>query len=279
MIGGLSAELFKLYKRPATWVISAIFALCIVLFGYLFSYLFVASVPEEAALPPEAMDAIVAGLLPERFLVSTLSGFANFGSALALILGAMLVGGEYGWDTFKLTLTQRPGRLGVFGGKLLALGVTLAVITVVMLFVGAASSYTVAVLEGENASWPGVVEVLGGFGAGWLILAVFASFGVFLATLFRGTALAIGLGLVYLLVLESIFIGLSTQSETAASVGQSLPAINAGDLAGSFGETPAAFGNPVAEAVEPSRAVLVLFLYGAVFLILAALVFRRRDVA
>lgn len=108
--------------------------------------------------------------------------------------------------------------------------------------VGALSSYVVADLETESVEWPSAQEFLKGFGAGWLILGTFAALGVFLATLLRGTALAIGLGLVYLLVLESIFVGLSSQSETVEDVGKLLPFKNSIDLAELFEALPVGFG-------------------------------------
>ena len=51
-------------------------------------------------------------------------------------------------------------------------------------------------------SWPGLFDLVRALGAGWLILAVWAMLGVLLGVLWRGTALAIGLGILYGLVIE-----------------------------------------------------------------------------
>lgn len=281
MLASFSAELLKFSKRPATWVLLLIFALSVGVFGYLFTYIFVVSAPEgAAALPQQARDQFLNFLLPESFLSNTLSnGFAGFGGALVLILGALSVGSEYGWGTFKATLTQKPGRLGIFFGKLTALAVILAFFTVAILGVGAASSLIVASLENASTNWPSVGEILKAAGAGWLILTVFAALGLFLATLFRGTALAIGLGIVYLLVLENIFLGLAPQSETVEDIGKALPAKNSLDLANSFGEVPAGFGGPTGQAVDPGQAALVIAAYALGFLVISLLLFRRRDVS
>jgi ABC-type transport system involved in multi-copper enzyme maturation permease subunit len=120
--------------------------------------------------------------------------------------------------------------------------------------------------------------MLKGVGAGWLILATFAAMGMALATLFRGTALAIGIGLVYVLVLESIFVGLASQSETVASIGKRLPAKDATDLSNAFGQTPQALGGAQGNTVEPSTAALTLGIYTAAFLALAVVLFKSRDV-
>lgn len=280
MGASFSAELLKLRKRPATWVIGIIFIVAVALFGYLFTYLFVVNAPTEGGPQQEqfAQQALQT-LLPENMLVNMLSNFANFGSALALVLGALAVGSEYGWDTYKVTMTQRPGRLELFAGKLAALAVVIAALTLVIFAVGALTSYTIAALEEESASWPGILEILEGLGAGWLILTTFAAMGLFFATLFRGTALAIALGLVYLLVLESLFLSLAQQSETVESIGRALPYKNSADLIEIFGEVPAFLGGgALGEAVEPARAVITLAIYTLVFVALAVLLIRGRDV-
>ncbi|MGF1473479.1 MAG: ABC transporter permease subunit [Rubrobacteraceae bacterium] len=272
-----TAEFLKLRKRPATWVLALIFAFVLALFGYLFNYLFIVNAPEGDGAPPGFEEGMLEYLLPESVLVNVLStGFAGFGGALVLILGALAVGSEYGWETFKVALTQKPGRLSLFFGKLVAVTVVLAVFSVLVVAVGAGISYAIAGLEDAAVEWPAAMEFLKGLGAGWLILFVFATFGVFLATLFRSTALAIGLGLVYLLVLENLFVGLAPQSETVEAIGTALPAKNALDLASSFGDLPQGFASP-GEAVDASQAILVLVAYAAGFILLSALLFWRRD--
>jgi ABC-type transport system involved in multi-copper enzyme maturation permease subunit len=274
------AELLKLRKRPATWVIGIIFAAATLVFGYLLIYLVTVAV--SGAGPPQGAQAPQPGvppfLLPEGFLTNVIGTFANFGSGLALIIGALAMGSEYGWDTFKVSLTQRPGRLGFLAGKLLAVALTLLAITVAIMILGAGASYGIALIEDAAVEWPGPVEVLKGIGAGWLILATFAAMGMALATLFRGTALAIGIGLVYVLVLEGIFISLASQNDTVASISKRLPAKDSADLSSSFGQTPQALGGAQGNTVEPAIAALTLGIYTAAFLVLAVVLFKSRDV-
>jgi ABC-type transport system involved in multi-copper enzyme maturation permease subunit len=267
----------KLRKRPATWVIGIIFAAATLLFGYLLLYVVAVAVSGGGqGIPQQGLPPF---LLPENFLTNVIGTFANFGTALALIIGALAMGSEYGWDTFKVSLTQRPGRVGFLAGKLLAVGAVLLVITVVILALGAAASYVIALAEDAAVDWPSLLEILKGIGAGWLILATFAAMGVGLSTLFRGTALAIGIGLVYVLVLESLFTSLASQNETISSIGKRLPAKNALDLSSSFGQTPQALsGGAQGNTVEPAIAALTLGIYAVAFLALAVLLFRGRDV-
>ena len=277
MGASFSAEALKLRKRPATWVLLLILVAAVALFGYIFNYVFTVNTAQQG-VPPEIQEQFLQYLLPGSVLVNVVGSLANFGSALALILGALAVGSEYGWETLKTTLTQKPTRLSVFAGKLAAVAVILLVFTLVVLALGAVSSYLIASAEDASVNWPSFRDWLQAIGAGWLILGTFAAMGIFLATLFRGTALAIGLGLVYLLVLENLFIGLATQSDTVQDIGSILPAKNSLDLSESLGNVPQAFAVP-GESVDASQAVLVLIAYTVVFLVVAVILFRQRDMA
>lgn len=277
MAASFSAELLKLRKRPATWVIGLIFIFATLFFGYLLFYLFTVNAPEDAGLPQEAREGALQFLLPENFLPNVVGIFAQFGGALALVLGALAMGSEYSWDTFKVSLTQKPGRLGFIAGKILAVGLMLLALTVVILALGAAASYAIAGAEDAAVEWPSATEIIKGIGAGWLILSTFAAMGIFLATLLRSTALAIGIGLVYLLVLENLFLALTTQSETVADIGRRFPAKNSIDLSESFGQFPPGFGGAPGQAVDGSTAVITLLIYTAVFLALSVILFKRRD--
>ena len=212
MGASLAVELQKMARRPAAWVVGLILLVLVALFGYLLSYIFIAGV--EGDPPPERRAVSGPSSTPRTPSSTCSSSSVNFGVALTLVLGALSVGSEYGWETFKLVLTQKPGRLPYFLGKLLSLAVVVAIFTLLSFVLGAGCSYVVATLQEEAVEWPSFVDVLKALGAGWLILATFAAMGLFFATLFRGSALAIGLGLVYLLVLESLFAGLAPQSET-----------------------------------------------------------------
>lgn len=277
MVSSFSAEVLKLRKRPATWIIGLLFAAALVLFGYVFTYVFTINASGQAAPPQQAVDQILQSLLPESMIINVLSNFTNFGSALALVLGALAVGSEYGWDTFKVSLTQRPGRIQFLLGKLAAIGVVVAILNALMLGIAAITSYVIASVEDAAVEWPGFGELLEGFAAGWLILMTFAAMGFFFATLFKSSALAITLGLVYLLVLESLFIGLSQTSETVSDIASALPFKNSSDLIQHFGEIPLIFGGAPGEAVEPSRAAITLVIYTVAFLALSVLLFKRRD--
>lgn len=265
MGASFSFELLKLRKRPSTWVLGGILVAVVGLFGYLFGYLLMAGTGGS----PVGAERFLTTLYPENVVAGVLGILSSLGGVIALILGSLAVGGEYGWDTLKTVLTQRPNRSRVFVGKLLALAAALAAFVLASFAIGAAGSYVIAGLEDAPVVWPSVGELLRGAGAAWLILVAWATVGAFFATLLRGTALAVGLGLVYALVLENLITGLSFVSETVEKVRLGLLGKNSSDLGLSFEGAQGAAG------VDPTRAALVLVAYAAVALALSLLLFRR----
>jgi ABC-type transport system involved in multi-copper enzyme maturation permease subunit len=221
--------------------------------------------------------------LPQHLVGTLMGGFPFFGGVFALQLGVLAVGSEYGWGTLKTLFTQRPGRLHVFAAKLLALAVTLVPFVLVVYALGALSSYGIALHEGADTSWPSAWLVLRGLGAGWLILAVWAAFGIFLAVVSRGTSLAVGIGILYSLVIEGLLSALAGEVSLLDRLvefflranGYSLVAalgVSAGDVAD---RGPGSFSGPF---VGGTQALLVLASYLTVLLMASGWLLRRRDV-
>jgi ABC-2 type transport system permease protein len=273
--GGLRAELLVLRKRASSWILLGIWVTLALAFAYV--------VPYAQYLNRPSPDGL-ADVLPENLVGTLMGGFPFFGGVLALMLGVLTFGSEYGWGTLKTLFTQRPGRLHVFGAKLLALAATLVAFVLVVFGLGALVGYAIAVREGAEVSWPSLWLLLRGLAAGWLILAVWAAFGVLLAVLFRGTALAVGVGILYALVIEGLLSALAIQvslldplvelfvraSGYSLVVGLGASAEDAGDRG------PGSFSGPF---VGGEQALLVLVAYLAVFVLVAGWRLRRRDVA
>src|SRR5262245_27573534 len=118
MIRTVSAELLLMRKRPSTWILLGIWAALALTFAYVVPYIQYTNDSGRTSL---------ADLLPESLVGTLLAGFPFFGGVLALMLGVLTAGSEYGWGTLKTLFTQGPGRLHVFGAKLIAVAATLAV--------------------------------------------------------------------------------------------------------------------------------------------------------
>ena len=279
MSASFSFELLKLRKRVAVWVLAGVLVLFVAVFDYYQFYSAVGSLERGGTDPTNQISNVGEFrdyLLPGSVPVNVAGLLSFFGGPVALILGALAAGSEYGWGTFKTTLTQRPGRLGILSGKLLAVGLVLAAYAAIALAAGAASSYLVAGFWEETVSWPPVGDFVLALGVVWLVFAAWASVGIFLAMLFESTALAIGLGLVYGLVVENLIFGFSEQSRLIEALTKILLAKNGGDLANSLGNVPQAFASP--DPTGSMQAALVLGVYVVGLLAIATLVFRRRDV-
>ena len=290
MLASLGAELLKIRKRPSTWVLALIWLSTIVLLNYTLTYAFLSNAPPPTfpeGTPEQQQEQLreqqeqfqeqqLRSLYPENLIRNLIPGYPSIGAPIALILGALAVGSEYGWATFKTILTQRPGRTALFFGKLLALGVILALLVVLTFVIGAACSFVLALLAGASLNGPPAGELLRALGAGFLILAVWASLGALLATLLRSTALSISIGLVYSLVLETIIFNLPIRNESFSGAREFFPGQNSSALADSFStQAPTGFAPP---PVDAPQAAFVLLVYTTIFVLLAALVFYRRDV-
>jgi ABC-2 type transport system permease protein len=276
MLRSVAAELLVARKRTSSWVLLGTWITLGMLFAYLSPYLSY----RGGGQPPQPL----APLLPDRLTDNLLGGFPFFGGVIALMLGVLAVGSDYGWDTLKTLLTQRAGRLWMFGAKLSALAVALVPFVLVMFAMGAVASATIAGTEGAAVSWPPLTELLRAFAAGWLILAAWAALGVLLAVLTRGTALAVGIGILYTLIIEGLLSALAGQVSWLEGLTGYFVRANAYSLVVALGvpagglsdNGPGSFFGPL---VSGGRAVAVLTAYAAVFLLVAAYLHRRRDVS
>ncbi len=258
MRGSLSAELLKLRKRPTTWVLLGVSLVLTELFAYFLPYTSYVTGDQNQQTQGVAPQQVLAGILPDQLVTNSIGGFPVFAGALALIFGALAAGSEYGWGTLKATLTQRPSRLRLYGGKLLALA-TIVLAAVLTIFATCA-----------------------GIASGWLILAMWCLFGALLGFAFRSVALPVGLGVVWVLGVENLISSVAESLLTGLQpLRDLLPAANAGSLVwalapggGADGEAPPG----VIDAVTGTQATVALALYVAVFVVAGALLLRRRDV-
>jgi ABC-type transport system involved in multi-copper enzyme maturation permease subunit len=269
----VKAELLILRKRAATWILLGIWTLLGVFFAYVVPY----------ALDPEDATGGIRQFLPESLAGTLIDGFPFFGGVFALMLGVFALGSEYGWDTLKSLFTQRPGRLRVFAAKLAALAIVLVPFVLVLFAAGAATSLVIAQIEGAPADFPSAWLLLRAIGAGWLILVPWAALGVLLGVLTRGTSLAIGVGILYALVIEGLLSALADSLSLLEPLTQAFLRANGYSLAAALGASvdsiesngPGSYTGPI---VGSAQALAVLVASAMAFAGLAALVLRRRDV-
>jgi ABC-type transport system involved in multi-copper enzyme maturation permease subunit len=281
MIGGIMAELMLLSKRAATWALLGIWVAMAAFFGYILPYITYRNEDDPGA--PGGVRPSLEDMLPHEFVGTVLGGFPFFGGVMILILGVMTLGSDYGWGTLKTLFTQRPGRLQVFSAKMIALGLWLIAFVIGSFLVSALASAVIATVEDQAMNWPGPWLMLRGLAAAWLIMAAWAGLGVLLGVVSRGTALAIGIGILYGLVIEGLISALFDQVSVLEPVIDVLLRANAYSLAAAVGASaeeargngPGAFSGPY---VDGWQAMTVLLLQLVAFVGIAGYVLRRRDV-
>jgi ABC-2 type transport system permease protein len=275
MTRSIAAELLVVRNRASTWILLAIWTLLALVFAYIVPY-----VQYLNGSTGQPLD----DLLPQHLVAQLMAAFPFFGGVFALQLGVLAVGSEYGWGTLKTLFTQRPGRLRIFTAKLLGLAATIVPFVLAVYGLGALSSYVIALREGADVAWPSMSLLLRGIGAGWLILAVWAAFGILLAVLSRGTSLAIGIGILYSLVIEGLVSALASEVTVLDRLVEFFLRANGYSLVAALGVSaedvsdrgPGSFSGPF---VSGGQALLVLASYLVVLLAGSGWLLRRRDVA
>jgi ABC-2 type transport system permease protein len=284
MYAAFRGELFKFVRRPGIWVLVILLLVLAVVIGYAITYLvdtFGSSASSQGLPQGTTLADFKVALYPENFVKDTFSTWGALGGVFALIMGVLVQGSEFGWGTIKTLYTQRYGRLTMLFGKISALAVLVLVMVVALFAVDALSSWVIALIDGKPVAFPGADVVLRAIVAGFLIFGFWAVFGFSLATIFRQSAMAIGLGLAYALVVELLIFSLlrGFGGKVVQQIEQWFPIANTGYLARSFGEIKfkgiPSTGAPFADA---THSVLMLLLYVAVFAAIAGWLTRTRDV-
>ena len=274
MTRNVTAELLVLRKRAATWILLGIWTFLGIFFAYVVPY----------ALDPEDSPVGLQQFLPGSLAGNLLEGFPFFGGVFALMLGVLALGSEYGWDTLKTLFTQRPGRLQVLAAKLAALGIVLVPFVLALFAAGAVASYAIAQIEDAPVNWPSAWLLVRAIAAGWLILAVWAALGVLLGVVTRGTSLAIGVGILYALVIEGLLSAFADSVSVLEPLTNVFLRANGYSIAAALGASvesiessgPGSFSGPFVDSLQ-ALAVLVAIIAG--FVALSAFLLRRRDVA
>lgn len=283
MIRSLLGELFKTIRRPAVWVCIVLLVAVAVSIGYGLPWLIYTHPPAraETSLPAGTTFAdLKVTLYPANFVSYTLTQWNVLGGVFVLIVGVLLQGSEYGWSTVKTLYTQREGRVVMLAGKLGALAVVVLVMAIALLAVDAVASAAAAIFDGKSLDFPDASQIAKGVGALYLIFGFWGLFGLVLATLFRQSAMAIGLGLAYGILIESLIFGAigGLAPDFINPVRQWFPVTNSGYLADSFPRVRVLREGAAAPYADATHAVLVLLVYCLAFAVISALLVRRRDV-
>jgi ABC-2 type transport system permease protein len=280
MMVSARAEWLRLRRWPALWVMLGVWLLLNIIFDYVFTYL---AYRNGGGFGSESIsrEELLAGLLPPAVPTAVVQGMPMFGGAIMLTLGALAAGSGYGWGTWKTAFTQGPGRLTIAAGTILALAGVVVGLVAVTFAVDLGFASTLAAVEGQSIAWPAADDIARAFGGGVLILGMWVVTGVAIGTLARSPALAIGLGAVWVLVVENLLRGAGTLLDWLAPVTDVMPGTVVGSLAAALGAAPVSEegGTPgVVTNLSGGPSVALAFAYLVVFTVATGALVRRRDI-
>lgn len=230
----MRAEAVRLGRWPAFWIVLGVWLLLNLTFAYLFNYLAYASGESGAMSDGLPRDVLLGQLLPAAVPEVFTQGMAMFGGALMLVLGALAVGSGYGWGTWKTVFTQGPSRPAAIGGLLLSLLVVVVALVCAAFAVDLGVASLIAVSEGRPLVLPTLTRSVLGIGSGAAILGMWTLAGALVGAIARGPALAVGLGLIWVLVVENLLRGVAGIFGPIEAVTDLLPGTAAGSLAGAM---------------------------------------------
>ncbi|WP_324197711.1 ABC transporter permease [Nocardia abscessus] len=277
LIASTKAEMLRLRKWPAFWIILGTWILLNLTFAYLFNYLAYTSgesgrmsngLPREALLRQMSPAAV-----PEVFT----QGMAMFGGALMLILGALTVGSGYGWGTWKTVFTQGPSRVRAVAAVVVGLAVVVVGLVCAAFVVDVSIAALIAASQSQAVTLPAPDRSLLGILTGTAILGMWTLAGALLGAIARGPALAVGLGLVWVLVVENLLRGVAGIYAPIRAITDRLPGTAAGSLAGAMRTVDGPATPGVLDVLARAEALVVLAAYLVVFASGTIWLMRRRD--
>ena len=189
-------------------------------------------------------------------------------AVMAWLLGASFIGAEWQKGTMATTLLWEPRRIRLLAAKALACCVTIFVVFVVLQILLALALAPAGLLrgttEGIDGEW--LRSTAGVLARGGVVAVVAAMIGFSIAGLGRNTAAALGVGFLYMTVIEGLVRGLRPNW---------VPWLLADNAAVFITDDPL-----IMPALERStiEAGLLIAAYATALTAVGALVFRRRDI-
>ena len=279
-LASAKADLLRLRKWPAVWVTIGAWLALTAMFGYLFNYVSYTSGSTSFSNEGTSPESMLAEILPANVDHVLLQGMPMFGGALMMVLGAIVAGNGYGWGSWKTVFTQGPSRRSVVTGSLAAMTafVVMTVLATVVLCFGL--SLLVGAVESQSVSFPSVGDLGIAVGAGFMVMEMFALVGYLLGTVARGPALSVGLGLVWVLVVENLLRGVGTLLGPVETFTKILPGTEAGSLVGSIVGTGGPDATPgVVDTLTGGQATVLVLAYLVLAPVVIGWLVSRRDVA
>jgi len=245
-------ENMKIYRRVRTWIMFGLLVLLTILFGVLFSL-------DGGSQRMSAWDAL-----------DQLSFLYYLVSIYAAVIAADIVAGEFTWGTIKLLLIRPWTRTKVLLSKLLAVLLFTLAMSAVFFVIALAVSFLI--FSNEPSQYLGdspLSRILESLLYSYVDLLVIAAFSFMLSTVFRSSGIAIGLS-IFILFAGNIFTLLFHPSRYTWAKYLLFTNMDLGQYRG---------GQVGPAGMTLGFSITVLAVYVLLFLAVAWLVFKKRDVA
>jgi len=290
VLASLRAELLIMRKRPAVWALVLVLPVDMLINSYGYAYVLYATANSGVSLGVN-VPQVLSSLLPDQYLMTALNGgFGEFnevnGVVVFMLLGALVGGSDWGLNTVRTALLQGPGRLRTFAGQGLALAGAVAVSVLLTFVLAAAASSIIALhqtgsLAPAGGQFPAFGDVAAALAAGLVLGLAYMAIGLSLGVWLRSAGAAIGAVLLWAVVAEpSIEYFAGQLHGIIVKLYQLLPDASTNALVNLDGTPSYYYGASQPQGhVAPPLAFLILGLYAAIFLVIPALVTRRRDIA
>ncbi len=278
----LSAEWFKLRKRPMSYAVLLILAAFLATNQLLIYLVVYVAAREDSGVTPEARQVLLNGLVLPEALPTLFANVQNLGSIMLIILATVSFGGEFGWGTVRLLLGRGEGRAQFIVGKALALAGWTLLLLVAGLLTGFAASVLITLLEGRGLGGALAGLALGSLPAmaarTYYALLIYLLLAAFATVATRSTAAGMAISLVYYFVegLVGSILGLFAEGWVGRML-HALIGVNVQALMSANNPRPTAAGAAY-DLPSATQAGLVLALYAVTFLALTIYLMQRRDI-
>ncbi|TMB99687.1 MAG: ABC transporter permease [Chloroflexi bacterium] len=284
----LAFEYFKLRKWMTTWILALILVGLIVL---LYSVLWSISGQERTfgSHNQFTSEDLRRALFLQSAVPFSLSIVGSFGIILSVVLAAGAVGSEYSWGTVRLVATASRGRIRMIAAKLAMVCAFIAAGALAAVIVGVTYSAVITFANGganlHFVTGSFLLDQLESYLRTLFVIAPYTALAFSLAVIGRSTMAGIG-GTLGLILVEPIIGALMREAGgwwhevPRAFPNSNLQIILAQnklpDVLPRFGPSEEELARRGAYSWE--LAALLLVVYTVVFLVLALVAFRRRDI-
>lgn len=258
----LRSELFRLRKRPQTWLLLLIaFGLTALVYG---GFVVGARVtdPQDA---DDFRDVLTFAEMPD-FGLSIGLGF--FGSVMVIIVAAGMMGNEYSWNTLRPLTARARSRFGLMTAKVLTAVLYSAAFVIVLAALIAGLSILSSAIAGIDAQVSGDAAMDAVRFTGKVILAnlPYVAFAFVLATVARSNAAGIAGALGLSFIEQPIMQLLGLATDVFQDIERFGIAYSVNELLFDTGDA------------DIARSITILLVYTVLFFGAAYIVFMRRDV-